>query len=190
MTQGKISSLSPDTKRLIRELEPEHTIYVDAFISGEVPEQYVKTRLNLESMLKEFEAMAGGKILLNIHDNLEPFSEEAALAEEQFGIRPQQIRTRSRGAITDEEVILGAVFRCGLQKVVVPFFDYGIPVEYELIRSINTVAQTERKTIGIVRTDALLFGGISFVDGQLRQIPQQAIVERTGEAVRRRRGRS
>ena len=121
--------------------------------------------------------MAGDKIHVNIHNNLEPFSEEAALAEEQFGIRPEQIRIRSRGAISDEEIILGAAFRCGLQKVVVPFFDYGIPVEYELIRSINTVAQTERKTIGVVRTDAQLFGGFSFAGGQPRQMPRQAIIE-------------
>ena len=177
MTDGKISSLSPDTKRLVQDLKSEHPIYIDAFISGEVPEQYQKTRLNLISMLKEFEAMAGSKILVNIHNNLEPFSEEAALAEEQFGIRPEQIRIRSRGTIADEEIILGAAFRCGLQKVVVPFFDYGIPVEYELIRSINTVAQTERKKIGVVRTDAQLFGGFSFAGGQPRQLPRQAIVE-------------
>ncbi len=177
MTDGKISSLSPDTKRLVQELKSEQPIYIDAFISGEVPEQYQKTRLNLLSMLKEFEAMAGSKILVNIHNNLEPFSEEAALAEEQFGIRPEQIRIRSRGTIADEEIILGAAFRCGLQKVVVPFFDYGIPVEYELIRSINTVTQTERKKIGVVRTDAQLFGGFSFAGGQPRQLPRQAIVE-------------
>ena len=97
-------------------------------------------------MLKEFAALSGGRIRVNLHNNLEPFSEEAALAEEQFGIRPEQIRIRTRGTIADEEIILGAAFRCGLQKVVVPFFDYGIPVEYELIRSINTVAQTERQT--------------------------------------------
>ncbi len=177
MTDGGISSLSPDTKRLVRELKPDQTIYIDAFISGEVPEQYVKTRVNLLSMLKEFQAMAGDRIRVNIHNNLEPFSEEAALAEEQFGIRPEQIRIRSRGAITDEEIILGAAFRCGLQKVVVPFFDYGIPVEYELIRSINTVARSERKTIGVVRTDAQLFGGFTFAGGQPRQLPRQAIVE-------------
>jgi ABC-2 type transport system permease protein len=177
MTDGGISSLSPDTKRLVLELKPAQTIYIDAFISGDVPEQYVKTRLNLVSMLKEFEAMAGDRIRVNIHNNLEPFSEQAALAEEQYGIRPEQIRIRSRGAIADEEIILGAAFRCGLQKVVVPFFDYGIPVEYELIRSINTVSQTDRKTIGVVRTDAQLFGGFTFAGGQPRQLPRQAIVE-------------
>ncbi len=177
MTRGKISSLSPDTERLVRELEPEQPIHVDAYISSNIPEQYVKTRLNLLSMLKEFEAMAGDKIRVNIHDNLEPFSEAAALAEEQFGIQPEQIRIRTRGTIADEEMILGAAFRSGLQKVVVPFFDYGIPVEYELIRSINTVAQTERKTIGVVRTDANLFGGFTFAGGQPRQLPRQAIIE-------------
>jgi ABC-2 type transport system permease protein len=176
-SSGRISSLSPDTKRLVRELDPEQPIYVDAFISGEVPEQYVKTRLDLISKLKEFEAMAGGKIRVNIHNNLDLFSDEAALAEEQFGIGAEQIRVRSRGAIADEEIILGAAFRCGLQKVVVPFFDYGIPVEYELIRSINTVAQTDRKTIGVVRTDAQLFGGFTFAGGMPRQLPRQAIIE-------------
>lgn len=177
MTDGKISSLSPDTKTLVRNLEVERPIHIDAFISGEVPEQYVKTRLNLISMLKEFEAMAGDNITVNIHNNLEPFSEEAALAEEQFGIRPEPIRTRSRGAIVDEEIILGAAFQCGLQKVVVPFFDYGVPVEYELIRSINTVARTGRKRLGVVRTDAQLTGGFSFAMGQPQQIPKQAIIE-------------
>jgi len=176
-TQGKVSSLSADTRTLVEALDPQHPIHVDAFISRDVPEQYVRPRLNLLSMLKEFEAMAGDNIRVNIHDNLEPFSEAAALAEEQFGIRPRQVRVRSRGAITEEEVILGAAFRCGLQKVVVPFFDYGIPIEYELIRSINTVAQKQRKTIGIVRTDARLLGGITFVNGQAVQVQPQAIVE-------------
>jgi len=180
-TDGRISSLSSETRQLVKNLSTDQPIYVDAFISGEVPEQYIKTRLNLISMLKEFEAMSGGKIRVSLHNELEPFSEEAALAEEQFGIRPQDIRTRSRGAIVDKQVILGAAFRSGLQKVVVPFFDYGIPVEYELIRSINTVAQKERKTVGIVRTDAQLFGGFSFAGGQPRQIPRQEIVVELGK---------
>ncbi len=177
VTRGRISSLSEDTKQLVRGLKTDHPIYVDAFISAEVPEQYVKVRLNLISMLKEFEAMSGDKIQVNLHNNLEPFSEEAALAEEQFGIRPQDVRIRSRGAIVDKKIILGAAFRCGLQKVVVPFFDYGIPVEYELIRSINTVAQKQRKKLGVVRTDAQLYGGFTFAGGRPQQLPKQAIVE-------------
>ena len=61
--------------------------------------------------------------------------------------------------------------------MVVPFIECDIPVEYELIRSINTVAKSDRKTVGIVRTDAQLFGGFTFAGGQPRQLPRQAIVE-------------
>ncbi|MCA9142893.1 MAG: Gldg family protein [Planctomycetales bacterium] len=176
-TAGKVSSLSPKTKEIIRNLKPDHPILIDAFISSEVPEAYVQTKFNLLSLLKEFDAMSGGKIKVRLHDNLEPFSEEAALAEDRFGIQPTMVRTRSRGAFKDEEVILGAAFNCGLEKVVVPFFDYGIPVEYELTRSIGTVAEGERKKVGIVRTDAQLYGGFSFAGGMPRQIPRQEIVE-------------
>ena len=176
-TAGQVSSLSPKTKELIRNLSDDHPIVIEAFVSGDVPEAYVQTKFNLLSLLKEFDSMSGGKIEVRLHDNLEPFSEEAALAEDRFGIQPTMVRTRSRGAFKDEEVILGAAFNCGLEKVVVPFFDYGIPVEYELIRSIGTVAEGERKKIGIVRTDAQLYGGFSFAGGMPRQIPRQEIVE-------------
>jgi ABC-2 type transport system permease protein len=178
-TEGRVSSLSPDTLKLISEIKKnqDHTIYIDAFLGSQIPEDYVKTRFELVSLLKEFQAMSGGKVNVRIHDNLEPFSKEAAQADQRFGIQPQTVNTRTHGVIKDEQVILGAAFTCGLQKVVVPFFDYGIPVEYELIRSISTVASGERKKLGVVRTDAQLMGGFSFAGGQPSNIPKQAIVE-------------
>jgi ABC-2 type transport system permease protein len=102
--------------------------------------------------------------------------ELASLAEKRYGIKPEGVRTRTRGAIMDEQIFLAAAFTSGLEKVVVPFFDYGIPVEYELIRSICTVAKKERKTVGIVRTDVQLFGGFSFAGGRPQDIPKQEIV--------------
>jgi ABC-2 type transport system permease protein len=179
MTEGKVSSLSGDTKRLIRNLKAEHTISIDAFISGHVPEVYAKTKADLISMLKEFRAMAGSEIRVQINildETREESVKIAALAEERYGIKPQSVRTRTRGAIKDEDILLAAAFTCGVEKVVVPFFDYGIPVEYELIRSICTVAKKTRKKIGIVRTDAQLFGGFSFAGGRPMNIPKQDIV--------------
>ena len=185
-TLGGVSSLSPKTRAIIRQLNPDHPITIEAFVSAQVPELYVQTRYNLVSLLKEFNAMSRGKINVRLHDDLEPFSDEATIAEQRFGIKPTLVRTRTRGAFRDEQIILGAAFSSGLEKVVVPFFDYGVPVEYELVRSIGTVAQGERKKIGIVRTDAQLFGGFSFAGGMPRQMPKQEIIDGTGEAVRRR----
>ena len=178
-TEGQVSSLSSNTRTLLRELasKDDRPIIVDAYVSASMPDEYVKTRYDLVSRLKELERQAGSRVRVNLHDNLEPFSEAAAQAEERFGIRRQQVRTQSRGAIRDEEFILGAAFTSGLEKVVVPFFGNGVPVEYELIRSIATVGRGDRKKLGIVQTDANLMGGFSFAGGQPRQIPKQMIVE-------------
>ncbi len=178
-TEGQVSSLSPTTKRLIRSLKPERPIVIDAFISSNIPEQYAKTRYDLVTLLKEFQALASSrnvKLQVQINQNLEPSGEEALLADKQYGITPQIVRVRERGAFRDQEVLLGAAVRSGLSKVVIPFFESGVPVEYELVRSINTVAKPRRSKLGIVRTDANFMGGFSMAGG-FTQIPKQPIVE-------------
>ncbi len=174
VSEGRISSLSKDTLTLIDKLDPEHPVYIDAFISDELPEMYVQTRYDLDSMLKEFASCARGKLVVNVRDGISTFSEAAERAEKRFGIVPQTISSRSRGAIREEKVIMGASFRCGMEKVVVPFFDYGVPVEYELIRSIATVAQKKRPKIGVVRTAASLNGGFNMAMGQM--LPKQDFI--------------
>ena len=72
---------------------------------------------------------------------------------------------------------VGAAFTCGVEKVVVPFFNKGMPVEYELVRSISTVAQPKRRKLAVVTTDVNLSGGFSFAGGQVQQLPKQAILE-------------
>ena len=157
ITSERLSSLSPKTARILAELEPERTVQIEAFISPHVPESYVQTRLNLIAMLREIASRGGNKVSVQIYDT-EKFSEEAQRAEELYGIQGQQVASRTRGAMNIDEIYLGVAINSGLDKVVVPFFDRGIPVEYELIRSIGTVAQQQRKRIGILQTDARLFG--------------------------------
>ena len=148
---------------------------IEAFISAKIPEDYVQTKIDLVSKLQEFDAKGGNKIELRIFDGLVPFSDEAVRAEEQYGIQPSTVFTRERGVISQEEIFLGAAFTRGLEKVVVPFFDQGIPVEYELIRSISTVSEPKRKKLGVVNTDAQLFGGFDMQ--RMAQTPRQLIVE-------------
>jgi ABC-2 type transport system permease protein len=178
-TQGKVSSLSPDTKRILQEVttRQKRPIYVDAYISAFVPEEYVKVRYSLVAMLKELERQGGGRLRVRLHDNLELFSEAAAQAEQRFGIQRQRITTQARGALKEEEFIMGVAFTCGLEKVVLPSFKLGMPVEYELIRSIATVAGDQRKKLGVLKTDAEMMGGFSFQGMQPRQIPRQLILE-------------
>lgn len=158
VTSERIASLSPQTKTLIKNLDPPQKVIVDAFISPQVPEAYVQTRANLLNTLEELKAMGGNKLDVRIHDT-ESFSEEASIAEEQYDIGGQEVVARNRGATVQEQIYLGVAFSCGLDKVIVPFVDRGIPVEYEMVRSIATVAGSgDRRKVGVLETDAQLYG--------------------------------
>ena len=168
LSEGQISSLAPDTRRLLQSLEADRPVDIKAYVSPNVPEDYAQTRLNLLNMLRQFERLGRGKVAVEVIPT-EPKTEQAALAAQQFGIEPVSVQARVRGAYRQEEIFLGCAVTSGLEKVVVPFFDKGTPVEYELIRSVCTAAQQKRKRLGLITTDAELFGGFDMASGQARQ---------------------
>ncbi|MBM4011074.1 MAG: ABC transporter permease [Planctomycetes bacterium] len=175
LSQEQISSLSGDTRKLVRTLEASRPIDIKAYVSPTVPEDYAQTRINLLNTLRQVERLGRGKVKVEVIPT-EPKTEEAALALQQYGIEPQRVVSRVRGTYrNDQEIFLGCAFTSGLEKVVVPFFDRGTPVEYELVRSICTAAQQQRKRLGILTTDADLYGGFDMMSGQQR--PRQPLVE-------------
>lgn len=174
LSAERVNSLSPQTLAMIDSLDTPRPVYIEAYISPRVPEEYVQTRLNLLAMLREVDARGGDKIIVRFHDT-ERFSKDEAEAEQQFGIRPQAVQSQAGGKFALDQVMLGAAFTSGLDKVVVPFFDRGLPAEYEVIRSIATVSQQQRKKIGVLSTDAQLFGGFDMQSMQNR--PNQQIVD-------------
>ncbi|MEX2185539.1 MAG: Gldg family protein [Pirellulales bacterium] len=153
----------------------DEPIVIDAYISREVPEAYVAKRLDLISKLREFEHLAKGKLAVKIYD-IEPLSIVADQAKDSHGLEARRINFETRGQLLSDEIFLGASIRSGLDEVVIKFFELGIPVEYELIQAIVTVSQSERKTLGVIKTDANLMGGISFAGGMPQMAEQQPIV--------------
>ena len=167
VTSEHLSSLSGETVKLLNNLDIQRPVQIEAFISPTVPEEYVRTRLDLLTMLQELKARGRGKVNVVVNST-ERFSDEAERAEKRYGITPRTVLTTTRGTQTQEDIFLGVAFTSGLEKVILPFMDPGIPVEYELVRSIATVTQQERRKIGVVKTDAQLFGGFDFMGGGAR----------------------
>lgn len=157
VTSEKLSSLSPDTLKLLSDLKLERPVQIEAFISPKVPESYVQARLNLLTMLRELQARGGEKVHVRINPT-ERYTDVADRAEKRYGIVSRQVASLDRGAITENHVFMGVAFTCGLQKVILPFIDRGIPAEYELVRSLCTVTQQKRKRVGVLQTDAQLYG--------------------------------
>ena len=173
-TSERLHSLSDQTLSLVNSLDEDRPVFIQAFISPDVPEPYVQTRANLLSTLTQLDSIGGSKIQVRI-ERSSPYSPTAREAREKFGITSRQIPNLSSARAGFSDVFLGIAFTCGAEEEVLPFVDRGLSVEYELARSMRVVANTARKKIGLVTTEAKLFGGFDFQT--FRSSPAWPVVE-------------
>src|SRR5262249_47703580 len=132
-----------------------------AYFSPEVPRSYVEARNGLIGMLREFDAVGGEGTHSRIIETVK-YSPSAREAEERYNIRPYRVPVTEESAGSVSEIFLGLVVTHGAEEFVIPFFDRGLPAEYELVRSIRVVSRAKRKKVGILNTAVQLFGGFDF----------------------------
>ena len=175
-TEERLNSVSPETQNMISQLDPKHPVVIEAYISPNLPEEFVQTRIDLINLLREFEKLSPTNIQTKINDQVEPLTDEATRAEQQFDLQPQEVVSMYHGVWKQDKIFLGAAMTCGLEKITIPFFERGVPVEYELARSIATITQQKRKRVGVLQTGLDLFGGFDFAGGRPRQRPKEPLI--------------
>ena len=62
LTIERLHSLSDESLNLIKNLDSERPVYVQAYVSKDVPRDYVQTRRTLVDLLREFDAIGGENV--------------------------------------------------------------------------------------------------------------------------------
>lgn len=161
VTSEQVHSLSDDTKKLLAGLDPKRPVLIQAYLSPDVPRSYLDAKNNLLSFLREFDAVGAERVETRVVETVK-YSPEAREARERYSIVPFRVTATEESASRTNEIFLGLVFTCGTEEFVIPQFDRGLPVEYELMRSIRVVARAARRKIGVLDTGARPFGGFDF----------------------------
>jgi ABC-type transport system involved in multi-copper enzyme maturation permease subunit len=174
--------LSPEAKELaelkakLDKLKVHGPVRIDAYISTDVPESYIQTRINLLADLQAIKDLAGKMVELNINDMTHGDNQYAKLADQaktRFNIVAKEEMDTKSGAFKRDEIFLGVAFTSGLEKIVLPFMDKGLPAEYELVQSLRTITGQKRKRVGVLDTDAHVFGDFT----QMGMSPPWKLIE-------------
>ena len=160
-TAENIHSVATSTRELLRGLDSERPVFITAYLSPEAPRRYLETRNNIIGVLREFDSIGGNAVHARIVET-EKYTPEASEAQERYNIRPVPIPPFDQTAGGPEELFLGVAFRSGSEEFVIPYFEPGLPVEYELMRSIRVVSQAEKRKVGVLKTGVEMFGGFDF----------------------------
>ena len=158
---------------LIKNIPADRPVLIQAITAPRSRAMYVEVKADLLGLLKEYEARSGGKIRLNLVPT-EVYSTRRATPRSGSGSSRAAFSRTTRASRCRTEVFLGVAFTSGVEEVVIPFFDRGLPVEYELTRSIRVVSKSGRKKVGILSTDAKLMGGMDM--RTFSQTPEWSIV--------------
>lgn len=171
-TAENLYSLSDTTDDLVSKIDSENPVTIQAFLSPTVPRELVNQHTRLKGLLRQYDRVGGARIDVRFVDTT-PFSLAAEEAQ-HFDINAQPVPSEDGGRFQQVDVYMGAVISSPYDQVVIPFFESASLIEYELTRSIRTVSQKDRQTVGILRTDAQINGGFDMQ--RFTSIPEWRIV--------------
>lgn len=156
-TAERLGTLSPATLAALDEFQSEWPVTIEAYFSGDIPPEYLKTRTDMITFLNKMKNRLGSKAFLSIR-RVEPNTQAAYRLEKRYAIRPKRIVYDERGQSRETPVFLTVVLRSGPKTAVIPFMYRGLSVEYELLSSLMSVSSRPKKRLGVLITDAALFG--------------------------------
>jgi ABC-type uncharacterized transport system involved in gliding motility auxiliary subunit len=143
LTQGKLYTLSPGTKKVLQNLQAAVKVKLYVSAGEAMPVQLRSFAQRVDDMVREFKAVAGAKLVVERY-NPRPDSEEEDAAQLD-GIEPQQL-------MSGEQFYLGVAVSQLDRKQAIPVLAPARErlLEYDLIRAIARAGIAERPKIGLM----------------------------------------
>ncbi len=167
LTAEKLYALDPVTVATLQQVrDKDREVLIQAFVSNEVPRNYVNTKKHFVSLLRQFAEYGGSNVRLRLVE-VEPNSDAAAEAR-VAGIEPRFDRSEVAGRVIEQDIYLGAKVSTSEGEVTMPFIGNEAAIEYELSRAVAyTIDKSQQISLGIVDTDTFFAGPL--FDG--RRVP-------------------
>lgn len=158
LTAEKVHTLSPVTRDVIQNVvDKEEGVTIQAFLSPEVPDEFVPVRKELVNLLRQYDRLGGRYLTVRLVDVTH--ASDAETDARARGVEPIKHNLQDReGRQVRQDVYLGVVVEGKDRRVVIPHFRNRMQLEYELTRSLGTVMATKQLRVGILRTDARVLG--------------------------------
>src|SRR3989440_10652106 len=143
LTEGDLYTLSPGTRKILRELQSPVKVKLYVWQGESVPVQLRGFAQRVEDTVREFKQAAGSNLIFERY-NPKPDSEEEDAAQLD-GIEPQQL-------FTGEQFYLGIAVSQLERKQTIPAVSPQRErlLEYDLVRAIARVGANERPKIGLM----------------------------------------
>lgn len=162
-TAEQLSSLSDGSIALLKEVN--QPVEIDAFVSPAeaMPEQYVQTRINLLTALREIDRESKDiSVSINVitpEDNASSTAEKYGVINQNGVNPPLFVQQEGRFMPWQKDLYLGLVFKGNGGQQTIPFLYKGLPVEYEIMRTLSSVSGPKsKKKLGVFATDAPMLG--------------------------------
>lgn len=147
LTEDNRYTLSAASRNIAESLDEPVT--VTAYYSENLPPQLENSRQEFQNFLEEFRAFSKENLEYDFRNPNE--NKQTEQKAQMAGVRPVMIDVRERDQISQKRAYMGAVFRYGDKREVVPVIRPGASLEYTIASTIKQLTLANKPKIGFLQ---------------------------------------
>ncbi|MEC9094097.1 MAG: Gldg family protein [Planctomycetota bacterium] len=160
LTAQGVNTLSRTSIDVIGQARNNRKVDIQAFVSDDVPTEFVATKKRLMRLLRQYSQLGGEKINLRVV-NITPNSKFEKEAKDA-GIERIDHTSEVGGREIRQDIYLGLKFSSSIGEAVIPTIDADTPLEYEMTRALGTTGVRQKKLrLGVLDTHASYLGMVN-----------------------------